>query len=238
MVTWRPVSPAGIKPAKHRIFRFVNYTKCRSTLLIPIWILAFCLCTAPFSCPTAWKQTVLWHWWFPCAVAGPASRDIDDQVTAWKFRCLFSHFLSPLDKALGETNVCAGRIELHIKFVIWHRSATKFRKSQGGMKASHLLHSGHEQEKAELQLKVNWLREIAHLGLANTWSTRDIRMQGSLPCCGGTFHCPTWLATQLPKTRSLLQRYPRQEGSSSSGAGLKLHCRTTAVLIIRNHKFS
>ena len=27
---------------------FVNYTKCRSTLLIQIWILAFCLCTSLF----------------------------------------------------------------------------------------------------------------------------------------------------------------------------------------------
>ena len=64
------------------------------------------------------------------------------------------HILSPLDKALDETNGCAGRIYLHLRFVIWHSSAAKFRKSQGGMKTYHL-HSGHEQENAELLLKVN-----------------------------------------------------------------------------------
>ena len=38
--------------------------------------------------------------------------------------------------------------------------------------------------------------------LQNTWSTRGVRKQESLPCCRGTFHSPTLLATTMPKTIS------------------------------------
>ena len=89
-----------------------------------------------FSCSIAWNWSSHWHWWFPCAVACPASRDIDGQVTAWKFLCPFSPYsVSPRQGTYWETN--AGRIVLHLKFVIWHRSATRFCNSQGGMKTLH-----------------------------------------------------------------------------------------------------
>ena len=85
-------------------------------LLIWIWILAFCpmVYATPFlSCSIAWTWSSHWHWWFHCAVACPASRDIDDQVTAWKFRCPFSPYsVSPRQGTYWETNVCAGRIVL------------------------------------------------------------------------------------------------------------------------------
>ena len=47
--------------------------------------------------------------------------------------------LSPYSVSLrqgtyGGTNVCAGKIVLHLTFVIWHRSATRFCNSQGGIK--------------------------------------------------------------------------------------------------------
>ena len=48
LVTWRPVAPAGINSGQTQNLCFVDYTKCKSTLLIRIWILAFCLCTALF----------------------------------------------------------------------------------------------------------------------------------------------------------------------------------------------
>ena len=47
-VTWRPVAPAGIKPGETQNLCLVDCTKCRSTLLIRIWILAFCLCKPLF----------------------------------------------------------------------------------------------------------------------------------------------------------------------------------------------
>ena len=47
-VTWRPVAPAGIKPGETQNLCLVDCTKCRSTLLIRIWILAFCLCNPLF----------------------------------------------------------------------------------------------------------------------------------------------------------------------------------------------
>ena len=52
----------------------------------------------------------------------------------------FLHILSNVSHRQGtyrETNVCEGRIDLSLKFVIWHRSATRFRNSQGGMKTLH-----------------------------------------------------------------------------------------------------
>ena len=48
LVTWRPVAPAGIKPGETQNLCLVDCTKCRSTLLIRIWILAFCLCNPLF----------------------------------------------------------------------------------------------------------------------------------------------------------------------------------------------
>ena len=56
---------------------------------------------------------------------------------AWKFRCPFSPYsvtisVSPRQGTYWETNVCAGRIILHLKFVIW--SSSRFCNSQGGMK--------------------------------------------------------------------------------------------------------
>ena len=65
----------------------------------------------------------------------PASRDIDGQVTAWKFRCPFSPYsLFPRQGTLRETNVRASRIVQQFKSAIWHRSATKLRDSQSGIK--------------------------------------------------------------------------------------------------------
>ena len=137
LVTWRPVAPASVKPCETQNLCLVDCTKCRSTLLIRIWIFAFCLCTTLFFCPTVWNRTLLWHWWFLCAVACPASRDIDYQVTAWRFRCPFSPYsVTPRQGTWWGTNVCAGRIDLHLtgKFVIRHRSAKRFRNLQGKMK--------------------------------------------------------------------------------------------------------
>ena len=105
----------------------------RPTLLIWIWILAFCLCNPLFSCSISWNWSSHWHWWFPCAVACLASRDIDGQVTAWKFRCPFSPYsVSPrvLDKALiekpmfvQEGSFCTSNLSsgtsLQQDFVIW-----------------------------------------------------------------------------------------------------------------------
>ena len=98
----------------------------------------------PFlSCPTAWNWTLLLHLWCPCIVAGTASWDIDDQVTAWKFLCPFSEYsVTPRQGTCWETNACADRIDLHLKFVIWHSSATRFCNSQGGMKTLHDEHFG------------------------------------------------------------------------------------------------
>ena len=53
-LTWSRGGPslglatAGIKPGQTQNLCFVDYTKCRSTLLIRIWILAFCLCNPLF----------------------------------------------------------------------------------------------------------------------------------------------------------------------------------------------
>ena len=48
-------------------------------------------------------------------------------------------FLQILSSPAGQgtylaTNACAGRIVLHLKSVVWHRSATRFSDSQGGIK--------------------------------------------------------------------------------------------------------
>ena len=64
------------------LLRKVNYTKCRSTLLIRIWFLLSAYATPFFSCSMAWNQSSLWHWWLLCAAACPASQDINGQVTA------------------------------------------------------------------------------------------------------------------------------------------------------------
>ena len=44
LATWRPVARAGILSGETQKLWFTDYTKCRSKLLIQIWILAFCLC--------------------------------------------------------------------------------------------------------------------------------------------------------------------------------------------------
>ena len=81
-----------------------------------------------FSCPTAWNRTLLWLFdtcGFPAQLLA-LHREIS--TTRWlheNFVVPFLHILSPLDS--WETNVCAGRIDLHLKFVISHRSATRFR---------------------------------------------------------------------------------------------------------------
>ena len=142
LVTWLPVAPAGIKTCQTQNLCFVDYTK---------WIHAsdsnMDSCFLPmhslFSCPTAWSWTLLWHWWFACSVAYPVSWDIDNQARAWKFCCPFSPYsVSPRQGTCWETNVCAGRIDLHLKFVIWHSSATRFCNLQGGMKTFHDEHFG------------------------------------------------------------------------------------------------
>ena len=56
--TYWPVAPAGIKPCQTQNLFFVNYKKCMSTLLIQIWILDFCLCTALFFLPYSIQQNL------------------------------------------------------------------------------------------------------------------------------------------------------------------------------------
>ena len=90
-----------------------------------------------FSCSIAWNWSSHWHWCLPCAAACLASRDIDGQLTVRKFRCSFKPFsVLPRQVTYWETNVRAGRtrIILHLKSVIWHCSATRFRDLQGGIK--------------------------------------------------------------------------------------------------------
>ena len=61
----------------------------------------------------------------------------------WKFRCPFSpYFVFPRQGTYWETNFCEGRIVLHLKPVIWHRSATRFRDLQGEMRTLHDEHFG------------------------------------------------------------------------------------------------
>ena len=79
LVTWRPVAPAGIKPGETQNLCLVDCTKCRSTLLIRIWILAFCLCTTLFFLPYSVEPNLTLTLVVP-----------------------FLHILSPLDKALVE----------------------------------------------------------------------------------------------------------------------------------------
>ena len=70
-----------------------------------------------------------------CATACPALLDICCQMTASILRCPFSQYsVFPRQGPYWETNVHAGRIVLHLKSVIWHRSATRFRYSQSGFK--------------------------------------------------------------------------------------------------------
>ena len=117
-----------------------------STLLIWILIIAFCLCNILFFLPYSMKQILpltLVVALCSSSAACPASRDINCQVIAWKIICPFSPYsVSPRQGTCWETNVCAGRIVLHLKFVIWHRSATRFCNLQGGMKTLHDEHFG------------------------------------------------------------------------------------------------
>ena len=98
LVTWRPVAPAGIKSGETQNLCFVDYTNCRSTLLIRKWILAFCLCTALFFLALQrgtepYFDTDV----FPAQLlAGRPDGCIKISL------CLFLHILSPLDKALVE----------------------------------------------------------------------------------------------------------------------------------------
>ena len=77
-------------PAKNNLWS-ADYMKCRSTLLIRIWILAFCLCIEVCNALfLPWKWSSHWHWWLLCAAACQAclpSQDIDCKVIEWKFRC-------------------------------------------------------------------------------------------------------------------------------------------------------
>ena len=85
LVTWLPVASASIKPGEAQNLCLVDCTKCRSTLVIRIWILAFFLGTTLFFLPYSVEPNLTLALWFPCAlcaVACQASRDIDDQVTA------------------------------------------------------------------------------------------------------------------------------------------------------------
>ena len=96
-----------------------------------------------FSCSIAWNRIFIWHWWLLCAAACAASRDIDGQVTAWKCRCpLSTYSVFPRQGTYWETNVCEGKIVQHPKSVIWHRSTTRFRDWQGGIKTLHDEHFG------------------------------------------------------------------------------------------------
>ena len=61
----------------------------------------------------------------------------------WKFSCPFSpYFVFAKQGTYWETNFCEGRIVMHLKPVIWHRSATRFRESQGEMRTLHDEHLG------------------------------------------------------------------------------------------------
>ena len=124
-------NPANLK---HRIFASPITRNVRPLSWFEYGFLLSAYSPPFFSCPTAWNQTFLWHWWFLCAAACQASRDIDGLVSAWKFRCPFSPYsVSPRQGNYWETNVCAGKIVLHLKFVIWHSCSTWFRNSQGGI---------------------------------------------------------------------------------------------------------
>ena len=82
-------------------------------------------------------QIPLWNLCLLCAVACAASWDIHChwQVAASKFCCPFSPYsLFPRRGTQWGTNIRASRIALHLKSVIWHCFATRFRDLQGGIK--------------------------------------------------------------------------------------------------------
>ena len=76
-----------------------------------------------------------WHWWLLCLAACPALLDINCKVTAWKFLYpFFSYSLFCRQGTYWETNVCKCRIVLHLKSVVLHHSASRFRDLQYGIK--------------------------------------------------------------------------------------------------------
>ena len=114
---------------------FTNYTKCRSTFLIWIWILPFCLCNSKFFLAlhfghylpidiillvliVLWSSLLAWdvHWY----------------VTIWIFCSPFSPYSVLLRQGTYlETNAYTGRIVLHLKSVTQQCLATRFSDSQG-----------------------------------------------------------------------------------------------------------
>ena len=136
-LTWSRVGPSlqpVYNPAKQKFCASPITRNVGPTLMIRIWILAFCLCNPLFFCFIAWNGSSHWHWWLLCAAACQATLDIDCQVTTWNF-CYFSPYsLFSRQRNLWETNVCASRIVQYPKSVDWHSSTTKFRDSQGGIK--------------------------------------------------------------------------------------------------------
>ena len=90
-----------------------------STLLIRIWILALCLCTALFFLPYIVEPDLTLTLVVSLRSSLPAIaryRRPGDSMPWWKFRCPFSPCsVSPRQGTNWETNVCAGRIVLNIK---------------------------------------------------------------------------------------------------------------------------
>ena len=130
LVMWQPAAPAGIKPGQTQNLCFVDYTKCRSTLLIQIWVLAFCLCTSLFFLPYSVEQNLTLTLvvskcsCLPCIARCQPPGDCM-KILLSLFSILW-YSISPRKGTWWETNVYAGRINLHLKFVIWQRSATRF----------------------------------------------------------------------------------------------------------------
>ena len=93
LVTWQTVAPAGIKLGETQNLCFVDYTKCRSTLLIWIWILAFCQCTTLFFLPYSVEPNLQ----VTLTLVVSRSRRLHEN-----FVVPFLHVLSPLYKALVE----------------------------------------------------------------------------------------------------------------------------------------
>ena len=115
--TWSRVSPS-LPP----VYNLAKHKLCASPITRNVgprswfeYVLLLSAYTAPFiSCSIAWNWSTHWHWWLLCKAACTASRDIDCQVTGWKFYCPFYPYSVFLTQGIHwETNVSAGRLVLH-----------------------------------------------------------------------------------------------------------------------------
>ena len=111
---------------------FTNKTKCRSTLLIQIWILAaFYTCNAnpPIDTGGCSAQQLTRH----CEISTALCLHEKFVVPFLLVNSPYSVF--PWQGTYWETNasVSACRIALHLKSVVGHSSATRFSTWQGGI---------------------------------------------------------------------------------------------------------